>query len=77
MNAERLVLKPSLRNRLLRHVLLPLALTWLLGSALVVGIATYFTQQALFGGQPCEARRCGRRGRGVELVGPRNEHGVV
>ena len=40
------VQKPSLRNRLLRHVLVPLATTWLLGSALVVGIATYFAQQA-------------------------------
>ena len=39
-------LKPSLRNRLLRHVLLPLASTWLLGSALVVAVAAYFTQQA-------------------------------
>ena len=38
--------KPSLRNRLLRHVLVPLATTWLLGSALVVGIASYFAQQA-------------------------------
>ena len=38
--------KPSLRNRLLRHVLLPLALTWLFGSALVVAVAAYFTQQA-------------------------------
>lgn len=46
MSTERLTVKPSLRNRLLRHVLLPLALTWLVGSALVVGIATYFTQQA-------------------------------
>jgi two-component system sensor histidine kinase TctE len=46
MSAERLAVKPSLRNRLLRHVLLPLALTWLVGSVLVVGIATYFTQQA-------------------------------
>ncbi|WP_408598676.1 sensor histidine kinase [Limnohabitans sp.] len=46
MSAERLTAKPSLRNRLLRHVLLPLALTWLLGSVLVVGIASYFTQQA-------------------------------
>jgi two-component system sensor histidine kinase TctE len=46
MSTERLTVKPSLRNRLLRHVLLPLALTWLVGSALVVGIAAYFTQQA-------------------------------
>lgn len=38
--------KPSLRNRLMRHVLVPLAVTWLVGSALVVGIASYFTQQA-------------------------------
>ncbi len=38
--------KPSLRNRLLRHVLLPLAVTWLVGAALVVGIASYFAQQA-------------------------------
>jgi len=37
---------PSLRNRLLRHVLLPLALTWLMGSALVVGVASYFMQEA-------------------------------
>lgn len=38
--------KPSLRNRLMRHVLVPLAVTWLVGSALVVGIASYFAQQA-------------------------------
>jgi two-component system sensor histidine kinase TctE len=38
--------KPSLRNRLLRHVLVPLAITWLLGSVLVVAIASYFAQQA-------------------------------
>ena len=44
MNAR--YLRPSLRNRLLRHVLLPLAVTWLVGSALVVGIASYFAQQA-------------------------------
>ena len=46
MNPQPLHTKPSLRNRLLRHVLVPLAITWLLGSALVVGIASYFTQQA-------------------------------
>ena len=38
--------KPSLRNRLMRHVLLPLAVTWLLGSLLMLAIASYFTQQA-------------------------------
>ena len=30
MNPEPLHTKPSLRNRLLRHVLVPLAVTWLL-----------------------------------------------
>ena len=38
--------KPSLRNRLMRHVLLPLAGTWLLGSLLMLSVASYFTQQA-------------------------------
>ena len=38
--------RPSLRSRLLRHVLGPLAATWLLGSAIMLGMATYFTQQA-------------------------------
>jgi two-component system sensor histidine kinase TctE len=38
--------KPSLRHRLLRHVLIPLAVTWLVGAALVVGISSYFAQQA-------------------------------
>lgn len=38
--------QPSLRNRLLRHVLLPLALTWVLGTGLVVAIAVYFAQEA-------------------------------
>ena len=38
--------KPSLRNRLLRHVLVPLSVVWLLGSVLMVAIASYFAQQA-------------------------------
>ena len=38
--------QPSLRNRLLRHVLVPLALTWVLGTGLVVAIAVYFAQEA-------------------------------
>ncbi|MCE4557706.1 sensor histidine kinase [Roseateles cellulosilyticus] len=38
--------RPSLRSRLVRHVTLPLLLTWGLGSALALGIAAYFTQQA-------------------------------
>ncbi len=37
---------PSLRHRLLRHVILPLALTWLLGVLIAYGVARYFTQQA-------------------------------
>jgi two-component system, OmpR family, sensor histidine kinase TctE len=36
----------SLRSRLLRHVIVPLALTWLLGTLLALGVARYFTQQA-------------------------------
>ena len=38
--------KPLLRARLVRHVLLPLALTWLLGTALTVAVAYYFAQKA-------------------------------
>ncbi|GAB3503065.1 sensor histidine kinase [Curvibacter fontanus] len=38
--------KPSLRARLVRHVLLPLALTWLLGSAVTVAVAYHFAQKA-------------------------------
>ena len=37
---------PSLRLRLLRHVIVPLALTWLLGVLIALGVARYFTQQA-------------------------------
>ncbi len=37
---------PSLRSRLLQHVMLPLLLTWALGSALAFGVASYFTQRA-------------------------------
>lgn len=38
--------KPSLRARLVRHVLLPLALTWLLGTAVTVAVAYHFAQRA-------------------------------
>lgn len=38
--------RASLRRRLVRHVTLPLLLTWGLGSALALGIASYFTQRA-------------------------------
>jgi two-component system sensor histidine kinase TctE len=37
---------PSLRTRLLRHVLLPLALTWLLGTVASALVANTFTQRA-------------------------------
>lgn len=38
--------KPSLRARLVRHVMGPLALTWLLGTAVTVGVAYYYAQKA-------------------------------
>lgn len=41
-----LVSGPTLRDRLLRHVLVPLAAAWLLGTLVVVGIAGLFTQRA-------------------------------
>ncbi|MDM0028163.1 sensor histidine kinase [Variovorax saccharolyticus] len=37
---------PSLTARVLRRVLLPLGLTWLLGTAVAVVVASYFTEQA-------------------------------
>lgn len=37
--------RPSLRARLVRHVLLPLALTWLVGTSLTVWVAYYFAQK--------------------------------
>jgi two-component system sensor histidine kinase TctE len=38
--------QPLLSSRLMRHVLLPLALTWLVGTGIAVVVAGYFTQQA-------------------------------
>ncbi len=38
--------QPSLRTRMLWRVLVPLALTWLLGSAVAIGVATAFTSRA-------------------------------
>jgi len=38
--------KPSLRSRIARHVLLPLALTWGLGSIVVLMVGTHFAAQA-------------------------------
>ena len=40
------VRRPSLRARLLRDVMLPLVMTWALGSAVAVALAIFFTQQA-------------------------------
>ena len=37
---------PSLRHRLLRHIIGPLALTWLLGVLIALGVAGHFTQKA-------------------------------
>lgn len=37
---------PSLTARVLRRVLLPLALTWLVGTAVALVVASYFTEQA-------------------------------
>ena len=37
---------PSLRTRLARHVLLPLALVWLVGTAITTSVAHYYAQQA-------------------------------
>lgn len=36
----------TMRSRLLRHVIAPLALTWLVGAVLALMVARYFTQQA-------------------------------
>ncbi|AMM24700.1 sensor histidine kinase [Variovorax sp. PAMC 28711] len=40
------VLAPSLTQRVLKGVLLPLALTWLIGTVIAIGIANYLTEQA-------------------------------
>lgn len=37
---------PSLLHRLLRDVMVPLALTWAVGTAVMIGVASHFTQQA-------------------------------
>ncbi len=46
MNQKAASGKPSLSSRLLRHVMLPLALTWALGAAIAVLIGDAFTEQA-------------------------------
>ncbi len=37
---------PSLRVRMLRHVMLPLALTWTIGTVATLGVASHFTERA-------------------------------
>ena len=37
---------PSLGRRVLRHVMVPLAATWLAGTLVALGVAQYFTQRA-------------------------------
>ncbi|RCW64807.1 sensor histidine kinase [Pseudorhodoferax soli] len=37
---------PSLRIRMLQHVMLPLVLIWLIGTIATLGVASYFTEQA-------------------------------
>ena len=37
---------PSLRSRVIRHVVLPLVLLWALGTAVALGVANYFAGQA-------------------------------
>jgi two-component system sensor histidine kinase TctE len=38
--------RPSLLHRLLRDVMVPLALTWAVGTAVMIGVASHFTQLA-------------------------------
>ena len=63
---------PRLAARLLRHVLVPLALTWLAGTAVSAGIAYYFTQRAfdrsLLDDAALIAANVQRRGEGLELT---------
>ncbi|MDP1781144.1 MAG: sensor histidine kinase N-terminal domain-containing protein, partial [Hydrogenophaga sp.] len=37
---------PSLRIRMLRHVMLPLSMTWLIGTVATLGVASHFTERA-------------------------------
>ena len=41
-----MIFKPSLRSRVIRHVMLPLVVLWALGTAVALGVANYFTGQA-------------------------------
>lgn len=41
-----MIFKPSLRSRVIRHVVLPLVVLWALGTAVALGVANYFAGQA-------------------------------
>ncbi|NQW94071.1 MAG: sensor histidine kinase N-terminal domain-containing protein [Polaromonas sp.] len=41
-----MILKPSLRSRVVKHVVLPLVLLWALGTAVALSVANYFAGQA-------------------------------
>jgi len=41
-----MILKPSLRSRVIKHVVLPLVVLWALGTAAALGVANYFAGQA-------------------------------
>ncbi len=64
--------KPSLRSRLLRHVMWPLALTWVFGTAITAATANLFTQQAfdrsLLDDAYSVAANVRQRGEGLELM---------
>lgn len=41
-----MIFKPSLRSRVIKHVVLPLVVLWALGTAVALGVANYFAGQA-------------------------------
>ncbi len=65
-------LRPSLRARLLRDVMVPLALVWAAGTAVVLGVASFFAQQAydrsLLDDAYMMAANVRQGGRGLELA---------
>ena len=65
-------LRPSLRARLLRDVMVPLALVWAAGTAVVLGVASFFAQQAydrsLLDDAYMMAANVRQSGRGLELA---------
>ena len=63
---------PSLTRRVLRNVLVPLALTWMLGAVIALVIANYFSEQAFDRGMLDDAYALAANvqagERGVELL---------